>query len=359
MNHAPHYIYDVMQAVPKDADFMERSRRVLAIEPQKEADKDYIYGLSVVFMLNSAPPQLIIDRCEAYLPLVTIPECRASLQSNRIWSYEELGQHDKALALRIEQAEEHPRRSYYYLELARTYKEQKDNENAIKYYEQYIGLRTDGADTDEYVELAELYEAQKDFKSAAKYHTLAAAWEARFSSDHWRQTGRALSLDGQIDEAMFYFKVALKIDPKDAYAHYYMGHAYGIKKDKYRALHHYTEALKIDPNFAAVHLNLGALEFNEEGDIKKAIAYFETALEKDTTAEFSLILYRNLRNMYKLILDHDKSDYYRGKIFELAGFPTDTGSYLDSLGGEKPGERSDYYFDDDDDDEDDKGTPSV
>jgi tetratricopeptide (TPR) repeat protein len=358
MNHAPSYIPEFINSLPSTMDFMERSQRILTLQPEKEADKDYLYGLSVVMLLNSVTPQEIIDKCEGYLPLVTIPECRESLQSNRIWSYEKLEQHDKALTLRLEQAEEHPKRGYYHVQLAQTYKALKDNVKAIKYYEQYMVLRNYDADADEYVELAELYEAQKDFKSAAKYHTMAAAWEARFSSDHWKATGRALGLDGQIDEAMFHFKVALKIDPKDAYAHFYMGHAYQTKKDKYRALHHYTEALKIDPDFAAVHLNMGALEFNEEGDIKKAIAFFETAIEKDVEGKLLLLIYQNLRKMYKEILDHDKAEYYRGKIFELAGFPTDMGLYLDSLKeGIKEGDMD--YFDDDDADDDAEEDPSV
>ncbi len=329
MQYAPPYILKFLQDTTLDD--MKKSDLILETEPENEVDQEYLYTFSTATIRNSGPPQLVIDKCDKFLPLLTIPECRLFIQSIRIWKYEELEQFEKAIALRKEQAEEHSSHKSYYQDLAKAYKNIKDNENAIKYYEQYMALNDYFVDTDDYVELANLYEEVKDFKNSAKYHTMAAADEARFSADHWQMAGRALALDGQIDEAMFHLKVALKIDPKDAFSHYFMGQAYQDKKDKYRALHHYTEALKIDPDFVAVHLNIGALEFNEEGDIKAAIECFEKALDKDTKGEFLLILYRNLRMLYKKILNYDKSEYYRGKIFELAGFPNDWGDFMDGM----------------------------
>ncbi|MBL7816247.1 MAG: tetratricopeptide repeat protein [Saprospiraceae bacterium] len=341
MHYAPPYILKYLQ--DSSLSDMERSQLILETEPENERDQEYIYTFSTTTIRTSAPPQEVIDRCDKYLPLIKTEECRKFLQSIRIWKYEQLEQFDKSIALRKAQIEEYPDETDYYKELAQTYRTIKDNENAIKYYEQYVSLRNDSVDTDEYEELADIYEDVNDFKNSAKYHEKSAAWEARFSADYWQLTGRALALDGQIDEAMFYFKFALKIDPKDAYSHYFMGRCYQDKKDKYRALHHYTQALKYKPDFAAVHLNIGAIEFNEEGDIKEAIKCFETAIDKDTKGEFLLLLYRNLRMLYKEILEYDKSEYYRGKIFELAGFPADMGQYLDEMDEDD----LDFNFDDD------------
>ena len=329
MQYAPPYIVKYLQ--DQTLDDMEKSKLILETEAENERDQEYLYTFSTSVIRNYGQHQLVVDRCEKYIPLLTVPECRLFMQSIRIWKYEDLEQYDKAIALRLEQAEEHTGHTHYYQDLAKAYKNIKDNVNAIKYYEHYMMLEGHNVDTDDFVELAELYEEVKDFKNCAKYHGMAAAFEARFSADHWQATGRALALGDELDEAMFHFKVALKIDPKDAHSHYYMGLAYQRKKDKYRALHHYTEALKIDPDFVAVHLNIGAMEFNDEGDVKAAIECFEKAIEKDTGGAFLLILYRNLRMLYKQILDFDKSEYYRGKIFELAGFPSDMGEYLDSL----------------------------
>lgn len=346
MNYVPDYLVKVIQS-NKSSDDMEKSRLLLALQPEKEADVDYIYALAVSVISHSAPEQLVIDKCETFLPLVKTPECRRSLQSIRIWKYEDLKEHEKALALRLEQAEEHIGYSKsFYQDLAKAYKALNDNENALKYYEYYSKLENEDMDTDDYNEIAELYENAKDFKNSAKYHEKAAIWGSRFSAHDWQMTGRALALDGQIDEAMFNFKVSLKIEPENAYSHYFMGRCYQDKKDKYRALHHYTQALKIDPEFAAVHLNIGAMEFNEEGDIKAAIECFEKAIDVDTKGEFLLILYRNLRNLYKEILDFDKSEYYRGKIFELAGFSAEMGEFLDGM------DENGLAFDGDDDDDD-------
>lgn len=341
MNYVPDYLVNFIQS-NKPCDRMELSRKLLALQPEKETDIDYIYALSVSVISYTAPDELIIDQCEAYLPLVKTPECRRALQSTRIWKYEELKQHEKALALRLEQAEEHfdywPR---FYLDLAKAYIALNDNENAIRYYEHYSKLKNEDMDTDEYQEIAELYEKAKDFKNSAKYHEKAAIWESRFAADDWQMTGRALALDGQIDEAMFNFKVALKIEPNDAFSHYFMGRCYQDKKDKYLALHHYTQALKIDPDFAAVYLNIGALEFNEEGDIKAAIECFEKAIDLDTNGELLLTLYGNLQKLNEKILNFDQAEYYRRKILELAGFSDELLDLLDNFREEG--------FDDDDD----------
>lgn len=329
MQYAPPYILPYLQ--DKTLDDMQMSQLILATQPENEKDRDYIYTFSTSVIRSSAPPQLVIDKCEAYLPLVSTPECRRFLQSIRIWRYEDLEQYEKAIALRLEQVQEHTDWNSDYKDIANAYKHINDHENAIKSYEQYMALENHRVDTDDFVELAELYEKVGNYKNSAKYHGMAAAFEARFSADHWQMTGRALALDGQVNEAMFYFKVALKVEPDDAYTHYYMGRAYQEKKDKYRALHHYTQALKFKPDFVEVKLNIGSMEFHDEGDIKAAIKCFEEAIELDTKGDHLLTLYRNLRNLYEKIKEFDKSAYYRGKIYELVGFPSDMGNYLDSL----------------------------
>lgn len=351
MNNLPDYIYKKFKAI-ESTDAMEKSRQVLAFELEDEADRGFLYALSTVLMRDVASPQEIIDKCETYLPLVTRRDPRHALQCYRIWAYQDLKDHDKAINLRLEQVAEYPDGGSTQLKIAENYKECGDTANAIKYYEEYMTLRGDSVDTDEYVALAELYETQGDFKESAKNHQKAAAWESRFSADHWQKTGRALALDGQEKEAMFYFKFSLKINPKDAYTHFYMGRVYQNKQDKYRALHHYTEALKIDPDFAAVHLNIGTMEFNEEGDVKTAIACFERAIDAKADEKLLKILYSNLRNMYKIILDHEKSDYYRGKLYELAGLPAETGELLDDIKRFIEENDNEAYDDDDDDDDD-------
>jgi tetratricopeptide (TPR) repeat protein len=331
MQHVPYYIVKSLQNITVTDD-LEQSNEILKIEVEKEEDRDYLYTLATSYIRNSSPPQFVLERCEGYLPLIKTPECRKFMQSIRIWKYEDLEQYEKAIALRIEQVEEQTdNRGHNYQDIAQAYKKMNDNANAIKYYEYYMESYEYGVDTVDFVELANLYEAVKDFKNSAKYHKMAAAYEARFSADHWQMVGRALALDGQIDESMFYFKMALQIEPTDAHSHYFMGRAYQAKKDKFRALHHYMQALKANPDFVAVHLNIGTMEFEDEGDVKAAIQCFENVIDKDTKGEFLHILYRNLRALYTQILDYDKAEYYRGKIFELAGFPAEMGEFLDGL----------------------------
>lgn len=88
----------------------------------------------------------------------------------------------------------------------------------------------------------------------------------------------------------------------------------------YRALHHYTEALKIQPAFPEVYTNLGAISFNENGDIKGAIENIETALQQSPDTNLLITLYLNLSRLYKKISDYDNHEYYKAKMMQAIGF---------------------------------------
>ena len=123
---------------------------------------------------------------------------------------------------------------------------------------------------------------------------------------------------------MFYFKMVLKIDPKHDNANYSMGQYYHMKDDIYRALHHYTEALKTNPKMEIVYNNLAAISYHENGNIAEAIENIEKALSvSDNNSNMLVMLYLNLSRLYAKISDYDKQEYYKGKMMEAAGFPTE------------------------------------
>lgn len=321
MQQFPVYIRDIYSS-KNLATPAEKAQRILDFIPTHEEDKDYLQAWAISAMRQSEDTENVINHCLDFLLHVQTLDCRRYIQGALIEAYEETHQSDKALSMMIERAEEDSFGGSDFKDIALEYKKRNDLPNAILYYERYIALQ-ESADAEDYAELAELYNTKRDFKNAAKYFVLAGREESRDADYYWLNVGRALALDEQEDEAMFYFKMSLTINPKDEWAHYYMGQAYQNKKDVYRALHHYTEALKINPDFAAVYNNLCAIAFNEDGDIATAIAHVEKALALDTDEQLLFTLYRNLSLLYKQICDYDKQDYYRRKMMETVGFPVD------------------------------------
>ena len=330
MRNVPDYLAKILQSVTQ---WNEKTlnQEFLNSEVEKPSDRDFLRAFALGRIRTDGDPNYVIEHCNKFLPTMTDVSCRFFVLDIRIWMHEKLELYDEAVILRLEKGEEHDDLRSQYLAIAKLYAKRKDTANAIKYYEMYMADAKDNVDAEENTELANLYEDAKDFKNSAKYHQKTAVWESRFAADAWMRTGRALALDGQTEEAFTHFKFSLKIDPKDPYTHYYMGFYYQLKQDKFRALHHYLEALKYNPDFFEANLNIAKMEFEEEGDVRGAIKCFEAALEKDVEGRYRFDMYRTLRNLYGSIKEFEKEAYYRGKVFELAGFPPDMGEYLDSL----------------------------
>ena len=59
------------------------------------------------------------------------------------------------------------------------------------------------------------------------------------------------------EEAIGYFKEAIRIRPDFALAHYNLGAALVAEGNNKEAISHYKIAIKLKPNFALAHNNLG------------------------------------------------------------------------------------------------------
>ena len=197
----------------------------------------------------------------------------------------------------------------------------KDHDSTIKYG--LLLIEIGAVDTEILVHIANAYDAKNDYLHSAKFLEKAARNGNDETSWLWNNAGRALALAGQTDEAMFYFRMVLKLKPDSEMAHYYLGLAYQKKEDVYMALHHYTEALKIKPDFAEVYNNLAAISYHENGSINEAIQNLEKALEANPEPKFLTTLYMNLARVYKSIADYDRHEYYKAKMMQSIGFDTE------------------------------------
>jgi serine/threonine-protein kinase len=97
-------------------------------------------------------------------------------------------------------------------------------------------------------------------------------------SDHLTR-GVALYDKGKLEEAAGHFEQALRIDPKNATAHFNLGNA--LRKDKLdEAIRCYEEALRLDPKLAQAHVNYGNT-LRAKGKVDEAVGHYREALRLD------------------------------------------------------------------------------
>jgi tetratricopeptide (TPR) repeat protein len=113
--------------------------------------------------------------------------------------------------------------------------------------------------------------------------------------------GAALANQGELEEAIEHYKIALQIDPKFAETHYNLGEALARQGKAEEAIQHYKNALQVDPNFVKAHNNLG-LELRKQGKTDEALQHYKKALQIDPNFE---LLYTNLADV---LLDLGKTD---------------------------------------------------
>ncbi|OGR03453.1 MAG: hypothetical protein A2511_02820 [Deltaproteobacteria bacterium RIFOXYD12_FULL_50_9] len=89
--------------------------------------------------------------------------------------------------------------------------------------------------------------------------------------------GNALEGSGMLEEALGHYEEAIRSNPKFALAHYNMGVVYEKMAKPTEAANHYIEAIRLKSNYAMAYNNLGIL-YAKQGDYQKALEHFETAL---------------------------------------------------------------------------------
>jgi superkiller protein 3 len=127
--------------------------------------------------------------------------------------------------------------------------------------------------------------------------------------------GGAFFLKGQVDDAIFQYKAALKSDPDNATAYYNLGNAMIQKGQMDEAMVEYENTLKFDPDNAAAHGNLGAALFLK-GRVDEATSQYQEALKMQPDN----ILYQNnlARAIWQLVISGDSSSQNGGDILGLA-----------------------------------------
>ena len=92
------------------------------------------------------------------------------------------------------------------------------------------------------------------------------------------QPWNALAAEGKNEEAISHYKMAIKLNPDYAKAHYNLGIALVAEGKNEEAISHYKMAIKLSPDFAVAHNNLG-IALVAEGKNEEAISHYKMAIK--------------------------------------------------------------------------------
>ena len=104
-------------------------------------------------------------------------------------------------------------------------------------------------------------------------------------------------------EAVAVFHTALKYNPQDHKALYYLGNLLYSKKRFAEAQQAWEASARLNPGLSVVQRNLGYASWKQDHDLQKAVVYYEKAITANNT---DYRLYRDLDQLYNLTQQQEK-----------------------------------------------------
>ena len=231
-----------------------------------------------------------------------------------------------------------------FISLGRMMIYEKKLEEAIPYYEKCLQV-----DPGHEMALDEIgwccYELKRYEAAEGWFRSVISADDVD-SPSAWHGLGLTLSAMKRYVEAIPCFENAFKHEGTAVNTNYYeylIGLCYANDNDFYRAMAHYMKSLDADPRYAASLVNIAALYYEHESDIKTAIEYLKKAeelAEADDDVHTLQLAYMNLSRLYTRLADYDLKEHYTAKLLELLGF-----------GAPSDDEETEDEFDDESDDD--------
>jgi tetratricopeptide (TPR) repeat protein len=126
------------------------------------------------------------------------------------------------------------------------------------------------------------------------FDTRSAIWEDTISKIHGDETmmvktyrtynnyGHALTLDGDMDKAAYYYRKSIQINPYYTKAYSNLGAVYVTQKKYDAAKVEYQKAIKLEPTFTDAVIGLGVV-YAEQGQYDEALVYYAQALKLEPT----------------------------------------------------------------------------
>lgn len=84
--------------------------------------------------------------------------------------------------------------------------------------------------------------------------------------------------EGNIEKAIEQFRIVLKINPNDVFAHFVLGYIYDQQGETELAIREFSETLRLDPRYISAYNDLGTV-YNRIGKYGKALEQFQKAID--------------------------------------------------------------------------------
>jgi tetratricopeptide (TPR) repeat protein len=174
-----------------------------------------------------------------------------------------------------------------HVNLGKIYADRSQYDEAMYHYNKTIQINPDEASA--YVHLGVMLATQGRIDEAISLYRKAIERKMPYSSQLHVGLGTYLLQQGKIEEAIYEFELAIKLKP-DATTFNNLGVALGLKGRTDEAMENYKKAIRLDPKNAEAHYNLGNI-FLSQNKFKQAIGEYEKAVSinpKYTKANINL-----------------------------------------------------------------------
>src|ERR1035437_3251804 len=131
------------------------------------------------------------------------------------------------------------------------------------------------------------------------------------SAEYYFHKGADAVEEKNYDNAIYYLKKSIAINPNYASVYYNLGLTYGHKKDNETAIYYFNKAISIDPEDAASYGGLG-IAYRVKGDDEKAIYYCKKAIVIDPKDAASYLVLG-----YAYGQNSETGRYYLEKAYQL------------------------------------------
>ncbi len=204
-----------------------------------------------------------------------------------IW--QKMGEIDQAKEWYIKAINQQPNLAEAHANLGSIYAQQKQWQLAIECYQEAIGIKPNVAGF--YRNLGKIWQELGKVELARDCQEQALTLEAQYpqASEYFKQ-GKNFLENGEIEEAIACFQLAIKLNPSLAGAYQNLGDALVEKKELNEAIKFYQKARELQPEFWVVYQKLGKV-LQEIGELDAAISNLRLAIEINPNFPWS---YKNL-----------------------------------------------------------------
>jgi len=167
--------------------------------------------------------------------------------------------------------------------LGRLYFEQRDNENALKYYDQYAAIADTLLTAEENMRLGTLYVANQDSAKAVSHLSRAIAMDSTFIKDANFQLGFLFFARRDYPSAMPFFQASVKVDSTFVPALLNLGLCQLQAKDQSAAIETLRRVIVSNPNENRARIWIGQT-LAAMDSLPEALEMYQSAIAQDSTS---------------------------------------------------------------------------